>query len=664
MRITALIITVAVIATACATGATTGTTSTTTGTVPGLFGAELSTFESCDALLDYYIEQALPLVGPYGLPGYGYYGSGPFMAVAEDAVRGAPATTAVPAQAPGGEFSGTNVQVAGVDEADMVKTDGRRIFVLADGRLQIAIPTGDGVDMAGSLTFDDWWPEHMLLFEDTIVLAGQSWNAGPVPVDVGPYPGSQTPTTRIVQVDVSNVDRPKVVQTLTLDGAYVDSRIVDGVVRLAITSMPVGFDWAYPEGSGLRAERAATDENREIVKNSTLDNWLPYYVLEGAHTSEGRLLDCTNVMVPREFSGLNTLSILTFDLRDGIDRWASAGVVASGATMYATADHIYLATQRWMNWGVLEEADLRDEARRFRTQIHLFDTTDPGNPRYVASGDVDGFLINQFAMDEYQGVLRVASTTAPQGWWWSDESESLVTTLQPEGNRLAEIGRVDGLGEGEQIFAVRFIDEVGYVVTFRQTDPLYTIDLSDPKRPVVAGELKILGYSAYLHPVGEHRILGLGQDATEEGRQTGTQLSLFDVSDPANPQRIDQVTMEGGYSAAESEHHAFTYYQGLVLAPYESWGPVFGPDREDEYGYDAGVLAVRVDRDRLTFEGVLRTFADGPLSEKDLSRRGEDPWMWQPMRTVVIGDSVYAVARAGITVFDFDTLDKLAVVNY
>ncbi|HDK45260.1 MAG TPA: hypothetical protein ENG94_03150, partial [Actinobacteria bacterium] len=326
---------------------------------------------------------------------------------------------------------------------------------------------------------------------------------------------------------------------------------------------------------------------------------------------------------------------------------------ASGSTLYATAERVYVATQPWMNWGLLAEDEIRNKAEGYRSRIHMFDTS--GSPSYVASGEVTGFLLNQFSMDEYDGSLRVASTTAPQDRWWSGESESLVTILQLEGNRLAEVGRIDGLGRGERIFGVRFIDDIGYVVTFRQTDPLYTIDLSNPSRPKVAGELELLGYSAYLHPAGDGLLLGLGQDADKTGRTKGTKLSLFDVSDPAHPMKIDQVTMDGGYSQAENDHHAFTFWNGLVLAPYEGWG-------RDGSSYDSGVLAVRVNGRRLTFEKVLRAFEDGPISGKDMERL--EPWRWTPIRTIVIGPNIYTITQGGIAVHDFDTLDRITFERF
>ena len=165
-------------------------------------------------------------------------------------------------------------------------------------------------------------------------------------------------------------------------------------------------------------------------------------------------------------------------------------------------------------------------------------------------------------------------------------SSNAVTVLQLRRGRLEQVGRVGDLGRGEVIHAVRFAGPIGYVVTFRRTDPLYTLDLSDPAHPSVAGEVALLGYSAYLHPLGDGLLLGVGRDATADGTTTGVLMSLFDVSDVAHPRLRDRVGVPGAWSGTEADPHAFTYAAGLALVPLES-----------------GVLAVRVNGARLGVAG-------------------------------------------------------------
>ena len=237
--------------------------------------------------------------------------------------------------------------------------------------------------------------------------------------------------------------------------------------------------------------------------------------------------------------------------------------MTDGQMIYASKSSLYVATQRWTEQGELENG----KPPRQTTALHRFDISDPLRARYRASGEVTGYVINQFAMSEHDGVLRVASTEFPLWWGGAQtDSESFVTTLEQRGGQLVKLGRQGGLGKGERIFGVRFIGDVGYVVTFRQVDPLYVVDLSRPSDPVVRGELKIRGYSAYLHPLGSDLLLGLGQDATEEGRVLGTQVSTFDVSDPRRPALLRRVTLGKAWSEAEWDHHAFLYWPRATLA--------------------------------------------------------------------------------------------------
>jgi uncharacterized secreted protein with C-terminal beta-propeller domain len=348
------------------------------------------------------------------------------------------------------------------------------------------------------------------------------------------------------------------------------------------------------------------------------------------------------------------LSVVTIDLSQGLEVLDATGVLANGNTVYASAENLYVATQNWDTWLWGREGISEDEPDEVTTDIHKFDISDPSITTYLATGTVNGYLLNQFAMDEHNGDLRVASTTSP-AWWGSEfDSESLVTVLDDDGaGRLTEIGSVDGLGATEQIYSVRFMGDTAYVVTFRQTDPLYTVDLSDPTNPKVVGELKILGYSAYLHPVGEGLLLGIGQDATDTGQVKGTQVSLFDVSDPANPTRIDQITLsEGSNSQVEYDHHAFLYWEptGLAMVPIQQW---FWDENKEEAFF--GAVGFNVGDSDLT---EIRRFAHPGGDRQDWD------WRAQITRSIVIGDSLYTISNKGIMSSDLDTLDEVTFLSF
>lgn len=628
---------------------------------PGGFGRSRSgtahalvPFDACDGFLDYVVSHAVDLVGPYGLgsPFYPYH-------LAEEAMDGAaraqaPATTAAGSAQ---DFSDTNVQVLGIDEPDMVKTDGRRIVVLSEGMLIIADVSGPKPVVTGRLQIGDFGVQSMFLSGDKALLFG----AGSMPaiplaeVDdaadarIAPYPGPfvYTPTVQLIEVDLDG--EPNIVRTMTIDGNFISARMVDDTVRLVTTSTPVGFQWEYPTGSGLQAEREATEANREIIERSRPENWIPYYLVsdaDGDVTGEGTLFPCNRATHPEEFSGLDMLSIVTIDVSAGLEVVDATGTLATGQTVYASADSLYVATQDWQTWQWGMSAIPEDRPEEIQTDIHKFDISSNLVTNYVASGGVQGYLLNQFSMDEHDGLLRVASTTSPTWWGAAPDSESQVTVLEEESGELVEIGKVGELGRTEQIYSVRFIDDVAYVVTFRQTDPLYTIDLSDPSRPRVAGELKILGYSAYLHPIGDGFLLGVGQDATEEGQLKGTQVSVFDVSDPSAPSRVDQFTLsEGSSSQVEYDHHAFLYWEptGLAMVPVQQWSW----DGKTDQGF-MGAVGLTVD-------------GEGNLEEtRRLAHPGGDleDYRAQIMRSIVVGEDVYTVSAKGIMKSDLGTLQE------
>jgi uncharacterized secreted protein with C-terminal beta-propeller domain len=672
-RFTIAIAALVVLAAACSS--TTEPTVTSIGTNPrqpirvSTVSYGLQTFDACEDFLDYVKGHAVDMVGPWGFE-YGYYGpvfrdvAIETLAADDSASLEAPeASGAAGAPRQGIDFSGTNIQELGVDEPDIIKTDGERIVVTSGNVLYIIDVTGDEPRLAGQTTIEAGWASDLFLAGDRVlVMANGDIYATPLiepgfsDVAEAYYP---SPVTTLVEIDISDIEAPKVERTLHIDGAKVSARMVGDSVRLVISSMPTGLQFKYPETNGLKAERDAEAYNKDVVRDSTIDNWVPYFVLEngaGRVIDEGSLLDCTKAHHPEEFSGLEMLTVVTIDIANDLNIDDAVGVLATGDIVYASTDAMYIASAAWRNWDAFEEDDTEDAINEHTTDIHKFDISDPASTTYVATGRVTGFMLSQWSMSEYEGNLRVATTTSPD-WWWggADESESFVTVLEEKDGELVELGKVGGLGKGERIYSVRFIDEVGYVVTFRQTDPLYTIDLSDPTDPTVVGELKILGYSAYLHPVGEGMLLGVGQDATEEGRTLGTQISLFDVSDPANPVRVQNYTFDNGYSSVEYDHRAFLHWPatGLTVVPVSAWS--WDEETGEESGF-VGAIAIKATEDGIEEIGRI-THGDNKDSEE---------YWWAPTieRSLVIGDSLYTYSYEGLLQSDLETIEDGTYVGF
>ena len=526
--------------------------------------ARLVRFDECDALLEHLRSEAAERVGPWGF-GDGGYATVGFEdgAVAEDVADEAadratdsaspePAPAA-PALTEGVDYSGTNVQEAGVDEADIVKTDGRRLFVLSAGRL-VVVDTATR-EALGSVRVAAGQPAELFLHGDSLLAIGG-----------GRDHNSDRPRTTIERIDVLD-GVPEIVHTITVAADYVSARSVGGTARVILRSQPPrDFPFVHPAGNP-ESEAVAEQTNRATVMASTLDDWLPGYVAtpQGGAESEGLLPPCEQVHAPTVFSGFGVTTVLSVPVAGGIDPAAATAVLAPGDTVYASPESLYVSTTAWVDPSADAGSDIDWDRLRseWRTNIHRFDISDPAQAVYTASGDVPGEIHNQFSLSEHAGHLRVVTTTDDR---WSTQSESHVRILQESDGRLVEVGSVGDIGRGERVQSVRFAGDVGYVVTFRQVDPFYTIDLSDPAEPAVLGELKIPGFSSYLHPIGDGLVLGVGSDADDAGRVTGAKVSLFDVSDLAEPREVAVWTADDGWNDIGWDHRAFLWWAPESLA--------------------------------------------------------------------------------------------------
>ena len=566
------------------------------------FPRALTPFADCSTFLDHVKAEAAERVGPYGLTGnpWGYWGGEDFVVDEMTAEEAAMDDAAQPASAgdsgdsaSGGEgsFTGTNVQELGVDEPDIVKTDGTRILAVTENRLSYIDVTG-APTLTDTIVIPEGWGHELFIRGDRALLFtnGGQWGY-PMPIDVAVLDDAEAdfatddivddfapeqfgPATVIIDVDLSNPADLRIVATMRIEGQYLSARAIDERVRLAVTSPPSQLPWLYPQNQN--GEARAEEANRAILAESTLDDWLPGYQLDAnGSTTSGNLLSCERAHRPAEFSGFDMVSIVDLDLGTGLagaaDRIDAVGVLAGGQTVYSSTDRMYVATTKWLGQDMVDDADrVQEWSEDFETDLHSFAIAAGEPTRYVASGTIAGSLLNQFALDEHEGYLR-AITTDGSPWTRDGQSETHLVVFQEQGDQLVPVGEVGGLGKGEQLYSARLMGDIGFAVTFRQVDPFYVLDLSDPTNPRVVGELKIPGFSTYLHPVGDDRVLGIGQAATEDGRTTGLKLSLFDVSEPADPREIAVWTEPDSNSPVEYDHRAFQMFGSTAIVPLQSW---------------------------------------------------------------------------------------------
>lgn len=516
--------------------------------IPPAAASELETFEDCEQLRRWYVDAALPHVGPWGLGGP-FWGPVPLAASARSSTVELDA--AAPQDAVGSGATGTNVQEAGVDEPDLAKTDGRLLAHVEGRRLVLTDVAGTEPRELSTLPLPrGLGATELLLVGDRVVVLGTSGRDHHPFVDTAdriavPWPGAGS--TRVLVVDVSEPGGPVTSSDTTYDGSLVSARQYDDVVRLVLSTQTPALDFVQPRRGLSRAE--AKRENRRIVRDSSIDAWLPRVESDG---TSSRLVGCSDVRHPERASGYGTVSVVAVDPADPDIRHATA-VTTGSDLVYSSTDRLYLATHD-----------------RRRTGVHAF-ALDGLDTRYVASGSVRGWVRDRWSLSEYDGHLRVATALGKDPW---DPDENGVVVLRESGDDLVEVGRVEDMGIDERIQSVRWFDDLAVVVTFREVDPLYTVDLSDPTDPRVLGELKIPGFSAYLHPLGDGLLLGLGQDARRDGRTLGAQAAMFDLRDLSAPRRL--ATAGFGRSTefvAGWDPRALTYLPGsrTVLAVLSDW---------------------------------------------------------------------------------------------
>jgi hypothetical protein len=582
------------------------------------------------------------------------------------------------------DFTTTNVQERGVDEPDFVKNDGSRIFLLHERRLvsfQAWPPEQTRLRSALRL---EGLPEEMFLAGNQVVVlsrvslkqafarAGLPWpprHAG----SAGSGPG-RLPTclwsgcygddqgSKITVLDVSG-DEPRPLYESYHEGRIVTARRAGAVVRVVHTDAlrrPLlqyypdqPFDWRDPA-----ATRAAFEElrqkNRKILQATKLEDWLPT-VLEGSPGGALRAvsLPCGSFQAATAPVRLGLTDVVTLRLDHLTEGIQPSPLLHDVSLAYASTESLYLTTPHY--WRV--PLGTFPGMKTF-TYVHRFDLRRPDEVRYVASGGVAGQVLNQFSLDEEKGHLRVA--TVSERWETPERpvSTNHVSVLATQGGRLEQVGETEPLAPGERIFSARFEGARGYLVTFRRVDPLFTLDLRDPRQPRVVGELEVPGFSTYLHPLSADNILAIGTDVTEQGRVNGLQLQIFDVSDMAHPRQRHKVVLGGPWASSEAaqNHKAFNYFnsRSLLAIPLSDYNI-----NSRRYEFRSSLEVMRVD--------PAHGFAPlGSVDHSDLvdpdSYRGY-PWGWTPAvrRSVMMDDFVYSISYGGLKVHSVANLGHALV---
>lgn len=548
------------------------------------------------------------------------------------------AGTTVPGE---GSYSGTNVQVQGVDELDTVKTDGTYLYLASASNVTIvrAYPA-DAMEIVSRIDVsdasgEDWTSRTItgvFVAGQRLVVVSSNWSGfgyGFVePVGRSWDPGAAQ--SQIQVFDLTAIDDPVPVFSVAVSGTPVTARMADGVVYLTA----VQYVWKVEDLYLL--PQVCSEANC-----ASIDVQRVYYDPEAEDAST--------------FTNILAVEIETEESR------AISLVTGYTSTVYMSPHALYAS---YVKWDVQSTFPFPTETSE-RTSIYKIRVKGTGLEP-VAQGQVPGRLLNQFSMDEHGGHLRVATTSG----WRTMEGGSTTNAVYVLNETLAMIGRLEGLAPGETIYSARFMGDRAYLVTFEKIDPFFVLDLSDPAAPRLLGSLKIPGYSDYLHPFDEDRVLGLGKDAMPaEGNFSwfqGLKLSLFDVSEAESPQEVSKVVLgdRGTDSEALYDHKAFLLSpsQGLLVFPvalYEFDGAYDPPPFEfGEFVHQgAYVFSVTLDRG-FEFRGaILHTDA----SESDA---GYPDWSRWVRRSLWIGEVLYTISPAMVKANLLSDLSEVGSVVY
>ena len=675
----------------------------------------------------------------------------------------------------GVDFSGTNNQEQGIDEADFVKTDGSYIYlvnqgysdwgVYPSGKVHILeIPEVGDVSYLSNVSIEGH-PNEMLLVDDKAVVYSnvyiysyyeekhplddivksafkketKSVESSPATVSSSEeepaepkedtsdeekedseskgdsaveeddidceydYYYRTTSFTKITVLDLTNRSSPQVTRELYIEGSYQTARESGGTVRMVSYGwMEVyglqtwlefdytywNLDWESPEREKRWMEKMneTIAYNDKIIDSTSLDNLIPrIYEKSGSNItthkySESGEGNCQDFAAASDGAGQGVTSILTLDLLEDTFSFNADHILSNWATVYASGNVMVMAESAWDSWWFWGDEDTENNEM---TNLHVFDISNPGQTDYIASGRINGTIQDQFSLSEYNGNIRVCSTTGQWGRWWMEDPEPMVSHvfvlgLNTEGTQYDVIGHVGGIAEDEQIWSARFVGDKAYLVTFRNIDPLWTIDLSEPTNPRVIGELEGPGVSTYIHPMGDDHLLTIGIAGDEDGLEWGvTQISIFDVSDFSNPVLESSLRLTPApeneydwsysYSEATYEHKAFQYWEadGLLAIPMSTqryYSDV--KEIDDRLYYSSG------------YEYLSKLMLINAKPGEDLEIYNEidhssfynSSYWWDNSdvrRSIFMGggDYIYAISEKGVTALNVDTMERTGFVE-
>lgn len=537
------------------------------------------------------------------------------------------------------EFSQTNVQTEGVDEGDIVKTDGEYIYVLSYSGIAIYKADGENTELVSktellqSNNSTSVYYSDMYCYDDMLIITANEYkveNRG-----FFGYYYNESVKTKLLFYDVKVKTSPELINSIAIDGSYVQSRLTKGVFYV-VTSYSVYND----------------------VKEASPETYIPGYCDENGEA----LVSASDICIPENIESASYTTVSAVDMENTGKLKSSASILGGSTDIYASGDSIviyrnysdYKETKIDVSDGsytvLPDNADSDAYLYEHSSKAYLYLVSmNGGDVEFTAHTTIDGYIDSQFCIDEYDGYFRIVATGETYRYAMREvddgemsysqsldieglnEGSKASTTLYVLDKKLDVTGKIEDIASGEYVKSARFMGDIGYFVTFRQTDPLFSVDLSNPKKPKVLGELKIPGFSEYLQSYGEDLLLGFGMAADMyTGGTYGLKLSMFNIKDPTNVKEVACREIRDAYSAALYNHKA-------ILADAKK--NIIG------FPVNDGYMIFSYEKGEFKLKGTIK---------------GEYNWN-DNMRGLYIGEYYYVVdaENLSVTVFDLENFKLL-----
>lgn len=514
------------------------------------------------------------------------------------------------------DYTDTNVQVSGVSEGDIVKTDGNYIYSLSNNNLYISKAENGNINLSSKINLssdESYNPLEIYVEGNKLVVLYEKYSdntsSNTSEEDVL-YMYYRDANTYINIYDISDKENPKLINSLNQNGSYSSSRMIKNKLYLI--------------------------SNYNLNSNDIEKNKPETFIPTTYNGKETKCIEAKDIYIETEIDTTNYILATSLNIENPYEFQSKKAVLGASDNIYMSLENLYVTSYGY------EE---KDGYGYDKTNITKFKLNN-GSLEFKASESINGSLLNQFSMDEKNDYLRVA-TTLNKGKLTTEEEYTSYEYLPTSNNLyildsdLKVVGAIEDIAENERIYSVRFDGDIGYFVTFKEVDPLFSVDLSNPSNPTILGSLKIPGFSEYMHPFKENLLLGLGKEATENGETTGLKLSMFDTSDKGNISEINKLVIEDyKYSYSFYNHKSITVDSNKNLISF----PAINDYVIFEYSKEKGFT----EKGKITFE-----------TEDDDNYIYEDN-----IRGIYINNFLYLCSKSWIKVYSLENFNEVSSCNF